>query len=324
MYFLSNTTTKKQIPNSNKGDDEQPTNPNQNQNRNDDQNVDLSPRSSSILTDPNNYEQKFRTSREQRMEHERRILQEEERIDRGCAVDVDDMDKPGAYPSEPISYSVTDTSASVSDGTEEEEPTANTTANDHGPPTVPTTTTTTTTTPTPSTPFYNVEAELVGDNDVEAEVQARPGEERQLQTDIVKAEPVFLLALRMPSVRRCGYIGLALIIVVAIVVGVVFGRNGDDPTSIPPLTAGTCGNGSVGNGICNDGLCCSEFGFCGCTEDFCTNGETCVLPDSSCPESRCGVTWEDANYKCGTACSVDLHCGDELCFANLTTSPCGC
>jgi hypothetical protein len=49
-----------------------------------------------------------------------------------------------------------------------------------------------------------------------------------------------------------------------------------------------------------------------------------LLPEVSCPVARCGSSWEDANGKCGTACSVNEHCGDELCFDALSSSPCGC
>jgi hypothetical protein len=306
---------KNQVPKNDKevDDEEQKTN----QNRLvDDQAVDLSPRSSIILMDPNNYEQKCPTSREQRMERERQTIWEEERIDRSCAVEVEEMEKPGAYRSEPNSYVVSESTNSLSDDNQEDEPAAAAATHNGG-----------TTAAAPSITHYDVEAEVVEEIDLKEEDQAPLHEEDQLKTGTVKAQPVILLAV--PSVGRRGFIGLALIIVllVAIVLGIVFGRNdGDDGNNIPPSTSGTCGNGSVGNGICNDGLCCSKDGYCGCGEDYCISaGETCLLPEVSCPVARCGSSWENANGKCGMACSVNEHCGAEKCFDALSPSPCrGC
>jgi len=46
------------------------------------------------------------------------------------------------------------------------------------------------------------------------------------------------------------------------------------PSKAPaqPNFVGTCGNGNVGNGICSGGLCCSEYGYCGSSDEYCTGG----------------------------------------------------
>ncbi|KAJ3067800.1 hypothetical protein HDU98_009020 [Podochytrium sp. JEL0797] len=47
---------------------------------------------------------------------------------------------------------------------------------------------------------------------------------------------------------------------------------------------GSCGNGSIGTGVCNDGSCCSQWGYCGTTQEFCsTNGNDNTSPDSGNP-----------------------------------------
>lgn len=38
---------------------------------------------------------------------------------------------------------------------------------------------------------------------------------------------------------------------------------------------------------------------------------------------RCGITWSDANAKCGTSCTANRDCGsNESCFSSLSISPC--
>ena len=80
----------------------------------------------------------------------------------------------------------------------------------------------------------------------------------------------------------------------------------DAPLTSPPLIDGTCGGGVRGNGVCADGTCCSQYGFCGATEEYCTT--TCGdgnRGDGVCPDDAC--------------CSQHGYCGtaDEYC----TTTP---
>mmetsp|Transcript_18470 Transcript_18470/g.38287 ORF Transcript_18470/g.38287 Transcript_18470/m.38287 type:complete len:838 (+) Transcript_18470:89-2602(+) len=47
-----------------------------------------------------------------------------------------------------------------------------------------------------------------------------------------------------------------------------------------PSVYGTCGGGSVGNGICpNNSECCSQFGYCGTSEEHCANKVGNLGPD---------------------------------------------
>ena len=58
----------------------------------------------------------------------------------------------------------------------------------------------------------------------------------------------------------------------------------------PPTSSGTCGGGFVGNGVCRDGNCCSEWGWCGITDEHC-NGPTppSPTPPSPSPPSSGGL-----------------------------------
>ncbi|KAJ3408387.1 hypothetical protein CcCBS67573_g02436 [Chytriomyces confervae] len=56
----------------------------------------------------------------------------------------------------------------------------------------------------------------------------------------------------------------------------------------PPSSGGEfCGGGNRGNGVCGDSsLCCSQWGYCGTGQDFCTStGNDCIVPDASTPAS---------------------------------------
>jgi len=82
----------------------------------------------------------------------------------------------------------------------------------------------------------------------------------------------------------------------------------DAPLTSPPFIDGTCGEGDRGNGVCADGTCCSQYGFCGTTEEYCTT--TCGngnRGDGVCPDEACCSQY---GY-CGT--------GDEYCTASLPT-----
>jgi len=63
-----------------------------------------------------------------------------------------------------------------------------------------------------------------------------------------------------------------------------------EPTTSPPTSSGTCGGGFVGNGVCPDGNCCSEWGWCGITDEHC-NGPTppSPTPPSPSPPSSGGL-----------------------------------
>ena len=45
-----------------------------------------------------------------------------------------------------------------------------------------------------------------------------------------------------------------------------------NPAPGPSPGGGTCGNGSRGDGACADGTCCSQFGWCGTSEEHCSGG----------------------------------------------------
>ena len=62
------------------------------------------------------------------------------------------------------------------------------------------------------------------------------------------------------------------------------------PSPTPPTSYGTCGWGFIGNGICADGTCCSQWGWCGTTDEHC-NGPTppSPTPPSPSPPSSGGL-----------------------------------
>jgi hypothetical protein len=90
-----------------------------------------------------------------------------------------------------------------------------------------------------------------------------------------------------------------------------------------------CSGGGIGNGICNGGLCCSEFGFCGEGELYCTGLNDLqesdavvdeaekILNSSPLPEGlkpdfgfRCGITEVDARSNCKTKCTHHTQCAE--------------
>jgi hypothetical protein len=88
-----------------------------------------------------------------------------------------------------------------------------------------------------------------------------------------------------------------------------------NPTSTPtpqgidkdPPAVVSCGDGIVGNGKCKDNLCCSEFGFCGNTEDHCKGNPT----SSPTPQ---GIDKDPpAVVSCGDGIVGNGKCKDNLC-----------
>jgi len=82
----------------------------------------------------------------------------------------------------------------------------------------------------------------------------------------------------------------------------------------PPISSqtqsnsGTCGNGNVGNGVCPDGTCCSQYGWCGTTEEHCdeappvpaTSPGDVVPPRSGCRANAHGLANWIGNAECQT------------------------
>ncbi|MFH1654896.1 MAG: chitinase [Pseudomonadota bacterium] len=51
--------------------------------------------------------------------------------------------------------------------------------------------------------------------------------------------------------------------------------------------------------------------------------EECPSYRNLTPTTRCGLSWAEAQSKCGTYCQSDVDCSnDEKCFANLSRTPC--
>lgn len=93
----------------------------------------------------------------------------------------------------------------------------------------------------------------------------------------------------------------------------------------PTLTVGTCGNGKRGDGVCSDqGACCSQWGYCGFTDEYCKN--TLPTPEPIDPNAgRCGLG--DGNQGDGTCLGKDECCsqwgycgtGNKYCVTTIDT-----
>lgn len=92
----------------------------------------------------------------------------------------------------------------------------------------------------------------------------------------------------------------------------------------PYVKVGTCGNGNKGDGVCAaEGECCSEWGWCGYTEEHCGNGAPSATPAVDPFAGKCG----DGKQGDGTClgknecCSEYGYCGegDQYCFTQTNT-----
>lgn len=84
----------------------------------------------------------------------------------------------------------------------------------------------------------------------------------------------------------------------------------------PQVGSYYCGGGTVGNGICEDGTCCSQYGYCGCSDDHCTGEQQCGLTSEYCGGGNVG------NGLCedGSCCSEwgYCDCSEEHCINGQT------